>query len=147
MTYKLAFPEATVKEEKVETASAEQMLIANLVSGKNPNGFNPWIATPSDQNRLVLVLDWVNEQRASIGLEPLAVLPLGRMGQVRHCVIARSFPAGSSAGGATVCIKYRTKYLRLPKTKQLVVPPYVRTFIGHFDAGTYPALIDVPTFR
>lgn len=145
MTYKPAFPELTTPEKtsKKDDYNAIGELIGELITGHaSPKALARTIRYAAPDTRPEQVLEWVNEQRAEIGLRSISALPPGKMARPEACVVARSFPRGSEANGGSVSISYRTKYLRLKKHKTVLAPAFVREFIGLFDVGFYPRLVE-----
>lgn len=148
MTYKPAFPEMTVPEKTSKKADYNALdsigeLIGELITGHaSPKALARTIRYAAPDTRPEQVLEWVNEQRAEIGLRAISALRPGKMARPEACVVARGFPNGSEANMGFVNIAYRTKYLRLKKHKTVPTPTFVREFIGLFDVGFYPRLVE-----
>ena len=105
------------------------------------------------------VLGLVNSARAAMGQEPLQSLPRGRRGSSSDCVLARSL--GMSFGNRSAWVAEgrrrdrREAALRLARAwevhagvlnrRSVQLPEPLRDFVGGFDAGDYPELVDPAT--
>lgn len=102
------------------------------------------------------VLGLVNSARAAMGPEPLESLPPGRRGSSSDCVLARSL--GMSFGNRSAWAvqgrrrERREAALTLARAWQVhagvlnrrsvQLPEALRDFVGGFDAGDFPELVD-----
>lgn len=109
--------------------------------------------------------EWVNEQRARIGLRALSVLPRGIKGNEEECVIARALVADlkpepntrlSVRVDGSVAVVQR-EYLNEPvyeddfgyaeyRVEDILaadLPEFAQEFISKFDAGEIQKLVEV----
>lgn len=100
------------------------------------------VATPNTKTTPleVSVLNWVNQQRESRGLEPLDELPYGHPTNSGHCPVARGL-----GFNAVVSVDDYELYSEDSVCESGIIPDYVSTFIQDFDEGEYPHLIEEET--
>lgn len=105
---------------------------------------------------LTEVLDLVNKGRAALNREPLTKLPKGLPGDVCRCVIAEAFASDfGTVNGEAIFFAGRDSRIKgglVAKAwgtsfddgeESVLLPEPIQDFIGAFDTGQYPELLDI----
>ena len=108
---------------------------------------------------LEAVLGLVNSARAAMGKEPLDSLPRGRRGSSSDCVLARSLemsfgnrsawavagPRRERREAAVVLARAWQVHAGVVNRRSVQLPETLRDFVGDFDSGDFPELVDPAT--
>lgn len=88
-----------------------------------------------------MTLEWVNEQRADMGLDPIVDFPQGQPADATSCLIANALTINPESGIKVSTTRYATlffggwRYL-----DRLDHPDYVQHVITAFDLGIRPRI-------